>query len=49
MPRDKTAQRARLSAGSKFDLLSEVIFKDLAVPTVTVKLTLGNWFVLAVN
>ena len=33
---------------SKFDLLSEVIFKDLAVPAVTVKLTLGNWFVLAV-
>ena len=25
--------------GSKFDLLSEVIFKDLAVPAVTVKLT----------
>ena len=33
---------------SKFDLLSEVIFKDLAVPAVTVKLTLGSWFVLAV-
>ena len=31
-----------------FDLLSEVIFKDLAVPAVTVKLTLGSWFVLAV-
>ena len=34
--------------GSKFDLLSEVIFKDLAVPAVTVKLTLGSWFVQAV-
>ena len=33
---------------SKFDLLSKVIFKDLAVPAVTVKLTLGSWFVLAV-
>ena len=33
---------------SKFDLLSEVIFKDLAVPAVTIKLTLGSWFVLAV-
>ena len=33
---------------SKFDLLSEVIFKDLAVPAVTVKLTLGSWFILAV-
>ena len=35
---------------SKFDLLYEVIFKDLAVdvPAVTVKLTLGSWFVLAV-
>ena len=33
---------------SQFDLLSEVIFKDLAVPAVTVKLTLGSWFVLAV-
>ena len=33
---------------SKFDLLSEVIFKELAVPAVTVKLTLGSWFVLAV-
>ena len=33
---------------SKFDLLSEVIFKDLAVPAVTVKLMLGSWFVLAV-
>ena len=32
--------------GSEFDLLSEVIFKDLAVPAVTVKLTLGSWFVL---
>ena len=28
--------------GSKFDLLSEVIFKDLAVPAVIVKLTLGS-------
>ena len=27
----------------------EVIFKDLAVPAVTVKLTLGSWFVLAVT
>ena len=35
-------------SGSKFDLLSEVIFKDLAVQAVTVKLTLGAWFVLAV-
>ena len=34
--------------GSKFDLLSEVIFKDLAIPAVTVKLTLGSWFALAV-
>ena len=34
--------------GSKFDLLFEVIFKDLAVPAVSVKLTLGSWFVLAV-
>ena len=33
--------------GSKFDLLSEVIFKDLAVPAVIVKLMLGSWFVLA--
>ena len=33
---------------TKFDLLSEVIFKDLAVPAVTIKLTLGSWFVLAV-
>ena len=33
--------------GSKFDLLSEVIFKDLAVPAVTVKLTIGSWFVVA--
>ena len=33
--------------GSEFDLLSEVIFKDLAVPAVTVKLMLGSWFVLA--
>ena len=32
----------------RFDLLSEVIFKDLAVPAVTIKLTLGSWFVLAV-
>ena len=40
----------RLSArekvtGSKFDLLFEVIIKDLAV---SVKLALGSWFVLAV-
>ena len=34
--------------GSKFDLLFGVIFKDLAVPAVTVKLALGSWFVLAV-
>ena len=34
--------------GSKFDLLPEVIFKDLAVPAVTVKQMLGSWFVLAV-
>ena len=34
--------------GSKFDLLSKVIFKYLAVQAVTVKLTLGTWFVLAV-
>ena len=27
---------------SKFDLLFEVIFKDLAVPAVSVKLTLGQ-------
>ena len=40
--------RARLRAGSKFDLLSEVIFKDLAVPAVTVRLTLDKWFVLHV-
>ena len=33
---------------SKFDLLFEVIFKDLAVPAVSVKLALGSWFVLAV-
>ena len=33
---------------STFDLLSEVIFKDLAVLGVTVKLTLGSWIVLAV-
>ena len=26
----------------------EVIFKDLAVPAVSVKLALGSWFVLAV-
>ena len=32
---------------STFDLLSEVIFKDLTVPAVTIKLTLGSWFVLA--
>ena len=41
--------RARLRNGSKYDLLSEVIFKDLAVPAVTVKLMLENWFVLAVT
>ena len=45
--------RVRLCAREKktrstFDLLSEVIFKDLAVPAVTVKLTLRSWFVLAV-
>ena len=45
--------RVRLCAREKktrstFDLLSEVIFKDLAVPALTVKLTLGSWFVLAV-
>ena len=34
--------------GSKVDLLFEVIFKDLAVPAVIVKLALGSWFVLAV-
>ena len=34
--------------GSKFDLLLEVIFKDLAVPAVSVKIALGSWFVLAV-
>ena len=34
--------------GSKFDLLFEVIFKDLAVPAVSVKIALGSWFVLAV-
>ena len=33
---------------SKFDLLFEVIFKDIAVPAVSVKLALGSWFVLAV-
>ena len=27
----------------------EVIFKDLAVPAVSVKLALGSWFVLAVR
>ena len=36
------------NTGSRFDLLSEVIFKDLAVPALTVKLTLGSWFVQAV-
>ena len=35
--------------GSKFDLLFEVIFKDLAVPAVSAKLALGSWFVLAVG
>ena len=39
---------SRKETGSKFDLLFEVIFKDLAVPAVSVKLTLGSWFVLAV-
>ena len=39
---------SREETGSKFDLLFEVIFKDLAVPAVSVKLTLGSWFVLAV-
>ena len=34
--------------GLKFDVLSKVIFKDLAVPAVSVRLTLGSWFVLAV-
>ena len=52
--RQATAQLLRASlcrekkTRSKFDLLSEVIFKDLAVPSVTVKLALGSWFVLAV-
>ena len=51
-----TAQLLRASlcarekiTGSKFDRLFEVIFKDLAVPAVSVKLTLGSWFVLAVT
>ena len=39
---------SREETGSKFDLLFEVIFKYLAVPAVSVKLTLGSWFVLAV-
>ena len=40
---------SREETGSKFDLLFEVIFKDLAVPAASVKLTLGSWFqVLAV-
>ena len=39
---------SREETRSKFDLLFEVIFKDLAVPAVSVKLTLGSWFVLAV-
>ena len=39
--------RLRLCAREKktrsmFDLLSEVIFKDIAVPAVTVELTLGS-------
>ena len=38
----------REGTGSEIDLLFEVIFKDLAVPAVSVKLTLGSWFVLAV-
>ena len=33
---------------SKFDQLFEVIFKDLAVPAVSVKLALESWFFLAV-
>ena len=49
MPRGKPTYCAReKKTRSKFDLLSEVIFKDLAVPAVTIKLTLGSWFVLAV-
>ena len=39
---------SREETGSKFDLLFEVIFKDLAVPAASVKLTLGSWFVQAV-
>ena len=39
---------SREETGSKYDLLFEVIFKDLAVPAVSVKLTLGSWFALAV-
>ena len=39
---------SREETGSKFVLLFEVIFKDLTVPAVSVKLTLGSWFVLAV-
>ena len=33
---------SREETGSKFDLLFEVIYKDLAVPAVSVKLTLGS-------
>ena len=58
MPRGKPYVRVHTTAacfcarekktGSEFDLLSKVIFKDLAVPAVIVKLTLGSWFVPAV-
>ena len=47
--RASLCSRKEKKIGLKFDLLSEVIFKDLAVPAVTVKLTLGSWFVLAVT
>ena len=40
--RASLCSREENSTRSKFDLLSEVIFKDLAVPAVTVKLTLGS-------
>ena len=43
-----TAPSTTKKTRSKFDMLSDVIFKDLAVPAVTIKLTLGSWFVLAV-
>ena len=42
------AREKKTRPRSKFNLLSEVIFKGLSVPAVTVKLTLGSWFVLAV-